>query len=126
MAGRKSRKYEPRFFYNLNKSIVLTELRTYFILYNIQRVTRWCSSLRHCYKIRKASGWILGGVLGITFFSHNRRFNIDSNRNEYKECFLGRKAGRWVGLTSLPHSCAGRLEIYVPQTSGTLRAPPGL
>ena len=40
--------------------------------------------------------------------------------------FLGGKAGRCVGLTALPPSCADCLEIWEPQTPGTLRACPGL
>jgi hypothetical protein len=49
-----------------------------------------------------------------------------SNRNEYQEYFLGSKGGRCVGLTTLPPSCAECLEIWEPQTPGTLRAFPGL
>jgi len=49
-----------------------------------------------------------------------------SNRNEYQEYFLWGKGGRWVGLTTLPTSCADCLEIWEPQTPGTLRACPGL
>src|SRR5215510_5311847 len=36
------------------------------------------------------------------------------------------KGGRCVGLTTLPASCADCLEIWEPQTPGTLRACPGL
>jgi len=36
------------------------------------------------------------------------------------------KGGRYVGLTTLPPSCADCLEIWEPQTLGTLRACPGL
>jgi len=49
-----------------------------------------------------------------------------SNRNEYQEYFLGSKGGRWLRLTTLPLSCADSLEIWKPQTPGTLRASPGL
>ena len=49
-----------------------------------------------------------------------------SNRNEYKEYFLGGKGGRCVRLTSLPPSCADCLEIWKPQPTGTLRASQGL
>jgi len=50
-----------------------------------------------------------------------------SNRNEYQEYFLGDKGGRrCIELTTLPPSCADCLEIWKPQTPGTLRACPGL
>jgi len=42
-----------------------------------------------------------------------------------QECFLGLKAAG-VGLTTTPPSCAHCLEIWKPQTPGTLRACPGL
>ena len=47
-----------------------------------------------------------------------------SNRSEYQDYFPGVKGGRWVGLTTLPHSCAECLEIWEPQPPGTLRACP--
>ena len=49
-----------------------------------------------------------------------------SKRNEYQEYFLGGKGGWCVGLTTLLLSCADCLEIWEPQTAGTLRACPGL
>jgi len=54
-----------------------------------------------------------------------------SNRNEYQEYFPGGggggdKSGRYVGLTTLPPSCADCLEIWEPQPTGTLRVCPGL
>jgi hypothetical protein len=49
-----------------------------------------------------------------------------SNRNEYQEYFLEGKGGQYVGLTTLPPSCAHCLEIWVPQPPGTLKACPGL
>jgi len=36
------------------------------------------------------------------------------------------KDGRFVGLTTLPPSCADCREVWGPQTPGTLRASPGL
>ena len=45
-----------------------------------------------------------------------------SNRNEYQEYFLWGKDDRCVGLATLPPSYADCLEIWEPQTSGTLRA----
>jgi len=38
----------------------------------------------------------------------------------------GGKGGRFVGLTTLPPSCADFLEIWDPQLPGTLKAFPGL
>jgi hypothetical protein len=38
----------------------------------------------------------------------------------------GGKGGRYVGLTTLPLSCADCLEIWEPQTPGTLTACPGV
>ena len=49
-----------------------------------------------------------------------------SNRNEYQEYLLGGKGGRYVGLTTLPPSCADCLEIWEPQSPGTLRACKGI
>ena len=49
-----------------------------------------------------------------------------SNRNEYQEYFLGDRGSRCKGPKTLPSSCADRLEIWKPQTLGTLRACPGM
>jgi len=49
-----------------------------------------------------------------------------SNRNEYQEYFLRFKGGRWVGLTTIPTSCADCLAIWEPQPPGVLRACTGL
>jgi len=49
-----------------------------------------------------------------------------SIRNEYQEYFLLGKGGRYVVLTTLPHSCDECLEIWEPQILGNLRACPGL
>jgi len=37
-----------------------------------------------------------------------------SNRNENQEYFLGRKGGRYLGLTTLVPTCADRLEMWEP------------
>ena len=47
-------------------------------------------------------------------------------RNEYQEYFLGGKGGRYIGLTTLPPSCADCHEVWEPQRPGTLRACPDL
>jgi len=53
-----------------------------------------------------------------------------SNRNEYQEYFLGGKGSRWVGLTTLPPSCAstvlksGSLKLLEP--SGSVQACNGI
>jgi hypothetical protein len=39
---------------------------------------------------------------------------------------MGVKGGWWTGLTTLPPSCAICLEIWEPQTPGTLRASLGI
>jgi hypothetical protein len=49
-----------------------------------------------------------------------------SNRNEYQQYFLGAKGGRYVGLPTLLHLCADCLEIWEPQSPGTLWASSGL
>jgi hypothetical protein len=84
---------------------------------------RWRGWLRHCATSRKVAGSIPDDVIrpryGPVVYSA-------SNRNEYQEYFLGVKCGRCLGLTTLPPSCADCLEIWEPQSSGTLRACPGL
>ena len=48
-----------------------------------------------------------------------------SNTNEYQEYFLGGKGGRCLGLTTLPPSCTDCLEMWEPQTPGSLRGYSG-
>jgi hypothetical protein len=48
------------------------------------------------------------------------------NRNEYQEYFVGGKCGWFIGLTTIPPSCAECLEIWEPQPPGALKAYPGL
>jgi len=81
---------------------------------------------------RKVAGSIPDGIIGI-FHSHNpsgRTMALGSNQPltemSTREYFLRGKGGRCVGLTTLPPSCADFLEIWEPQTPGTLRACPGL
>jgi hypothetical protein len=49
-----------------------------------------------------------------------------SNRNQYQKYFLVGKSGRFVGLTTLPNTYFDCLEIWEPETPGTLRACVGL
>ena len=82
--------------------------------------TRRRSWLRHCATSRKGAGSIPGGVIGIFHWHNPSGPGIDSasNRNEYREYFLGGKGGRCVGLTTLPPSCADCLEIWEIQLPG--------
>jgi hypothetical protein len=76
----------------------------------ITRGTPWRIWLRHCATSRKVSGSIPDGVIGP---------GVDSaaNRIEYQGFLLGGKGGWWVGLTTLPPSCADCLEILGASTS---------
>ena len=71
-----------------------------------------------------------GGGFDWWFRRHNpsSRPGVDtaSNKNEYQEYFLESKGGRCVGLITLPPSCAGCLEIWEPEPSGTFRDCPSL
>jgi len=49
-----------------------------------------------------------------------------SNRNEYREYFLGGKGGQCLGMTTLLTSCTDCFEIWDPHTPGTVWACPGL
>jgi hypothetical protein len=66
--------------------------------------------------------------LSLTSFRSHYGPGVDraSNRNEYQEYFLGGKGGRCVRLTTLPPSCADCIDIWEPQTPGTLRACNGI
>jgi len=57
---------------------------------------------------------------------HDPGVDSGPSEDEYQEYFLGGKCGRCVGLTTLPPSCADCLEIWEPQTPGTLWATPAL
>jgi hypothetical protein len=85
--------------------------------------TRWRNWLRHRATSRKVAGSVPDGVNGI-FHWHNpsgrTMAGSASNRNEDYGCFLGSKGGRCVGLTTLPPTCAGCLEIWAPRPPGTL------
>jgi hypothetical protein len=85
-----------------------------------------CSLFRHCTTSRKVAGLITDYVIGI-FNWHNpcgftmvlesaQPLTKMSNANVPWGC----KGGRCVGMTTLPDSCADRLEVWEPQTYGTL------
>ena len=95
-------------------------------------VAQW---LMCCATNRKVAGTIPAGVGGFfidikSFRSHyGPGVDSASNRNEYKEYFLGGKGGRCVRLTTLPPSCAvvtksGKLDFMEP--SGTVQACNGI
>ena len=71
----------------------------------------------HCVTSHKVAGLISDGVFEVFFIdlilpaAYDPGFDSPSNRNEYQGPFLGSKGGRCVGLTTLPPSCAGCLEI---------------
>jgi hypothetical protein len=87
---------------------------------------RWRSWLTHCATSRKVAGSIPDTVIGICHYGPE--VDSASNRNEYQEYLLGEGGGggRCVGLTTLPPSCAGCLEIWGSQPSGTIGACPRL
>ena len=89
------------------------------------------SDKEHCTTSWKVTGSIPDGVIGIfhwqSFWSHyGPGVDSASNRNEHQEYFLEGKGGQCIGLTTLPPSCAERLEIWEPRPPGTLRACSGL
>jgi len=49
-----------------------------------------------------------------------------SNRNEYQEYCLTGIRGQFIGLTTVPPSCADCYEIWESQPPGTLKAHPGI
>ena len=91
-------------------------------------VAQW---LKCCATNRKVAGPIPAGVSGffidIKSFRSHYGLGVDSasNRNEYREHFLGIKSGRCLRLTTLPPSCAvvtksGSLNFLEP--SGPVQA----
>jgi len=87
---------------------------------------RWCSWFRHRATSRKVAASI--GIFHWQPFRQHYGPEIDSasNRNEYHQYFPLGKGGRYVGLTTLPPSCAACHEIWEPQPPGILRACPVL
>ena len=100
-------------------SVPTYSLRFTLLLFS-SRGTRWHSSFSHCARNWKVAGSIRDGVLVA--------LGVDtaSNRNEYQEYFLGGKGGQYVGLTTLPPSCAHCLETWELQPPGTFRVCPDL
>ena len=99
-----------------------------FYLVRSYKMGHAVAQLRHCATSQKVAGSIPDSVIGI-FHWHNpsdRTMALGSNGNEYQGYFLGGKGGRYVGLTTLPSSCADCLEIWKPHPHGTLRACPAL
>jgi hypothetical protein len=75
-----------------------------YINYITWRGTRWRGWLRHCAARCKVTGSIPDGVIGIFhWYNPFGRTMIDSasDRNEYREYFLGSKGGRREGLNIL-------------------------
>jgi hypothetical protein len=99
-------------------------------IYQQRNINKWeknvplriyCKFLRRLFTLHTSLlllDWSVGTVM--------RYLKRASNRNEYQEYFLGGKGVRYVGLTTLPLSCADCLEIWEPRPTGTLRACPGL
>jgi len=94
-------------------------------------VAQW---LRCCATFRKVAGSIKtvsGFFIDIKSFRSHYGTGVDStsNRNEYREYFLGVKSGRCVRLTTLPPSCAVVTKSGNPnflEPSGPLQACNGI
>ena len=73
--------------------------------------------LRHCATSRKVAGSFPDCVIGHNPSGRTPALGLTQprNRNEYQEYLLGGRDGRCLGLTTLPLSCAGCLEIWEPQ-----------
>ena len=85
-----------------------------------------------CATNRKVAGSIPAGVIGI--FHWHKILSIalwpwgwlSLLQKWVPEILPWGKGGRWVGLKTVPSSCADCLEIWEPQIPGTLRVCPGL
>jgi hypothetical protein len=80
-----------------------------------------CNSTNHWHNFNCAHNRILR-----YFCQNGSGVDSASNRNDYREYFLGGESDRCVELTTSPPSCAECLEKWEPQPPGTLRACPGL
>jgi hypothetical protein len=85
------------------------------------------SWLRHYATNRNVVGSISDGVIGI-FPWHNRfgRTVALGSTQPLTEMSSRGKGGLCIGLTTVPPSCADCLEIWQPQTPGTMRVCPGM
>jgi len=87
----------------------------------------WCSWLRHYNTSQKVVGLIPDGVIRISHLLNpsDRTLALGSTQPptdmSTKECFLGGKGGQYVGLTTLPRSCAHCLEMWEPLPPGILK-----
>ena len=92
----------------------------------------WWRSWLYCATCRKVAVSIPDDVIGIFHRRHlsGRTMALGSthtpNRKEYQVYFLGVKSGRWVGLKTLPPSCADSHKIWEPQLPGTLEGFKGI
>ena len=92
----------------------------------------WCSWLKHCATSWKVVGLIPNGVFGIFHWANFAAAQqpwvwlgpLTEMHNKGVSC--GGNCGRYIGLTTLPLSCANCLEFWEPQPPGTLRACPCL
>jgi len=100
----------------------------------ILRGMSWCSWLRHYSTSWKVMGSIPGGVIGFFFYQLNHSgctMGLGST-GPLTEMSIravswgGDKGSQWVGLMTLPPSCANCLEILEPQLPTALTACPGL
>ena len=67
------------------------EIKTYVLLYCVERVTRWSSWLRHCWSKWKVAGFDSWWCTWI-IHSHIPGFEWASSKNECKECSRSVKA----------------------------------
>jgi hypothetical protein len=86
--------------------------------------TWWRSWLRHCATSRKVAGLIPDGVTGIVHWHNSPGCTLALRLTQ--PLIDGGKDDWCVGLTTLPRPCADCLEIWQPQSSGTLWDCPGL
>jgi hypothetical protein len=89
--------------------------------------TRWRSWLRHCATSRKFADSIPNYVIEIFHWhNHSGRTMALGLTQSLPEISTKNKDGRYIGLTTLPPSCADCLEIWESQLPGTLWVCPDL